>query len=303
MWASDTNSAWILVPFVRSVVCTIATHVNAAVRLHRLAVCLLHNSLLPTQLAQLFTTEERANLTEQAKQLRRMKGLGKSVLVIGASRGIGLQFVRTLVEQKYTVWGTVRPQSNRVPAAEMLHSLGAKVLVLDFLDEQSIIAASKAIEVSGKLDVLINCGGTAPRSWEEETQATILTKFKIMALGPFLATKHFAPLLSAGSPGKIINISSDLASIKNTDGGRMSYRMAKASLNMQTASLAADFKASNTNIAIVAVHPGRVPTDLSGGKGDVDLVESVQGMVKIMEGMDMESSGRFLYYNGEEMSW
>lgn len=74
----------------------------------------------------------------------------------------------------------------------------------------------------------------------------------------------------------------------------MSYRMAKASLNMQTASLAADFKATKTNIAIVAVHPGRVPTDLPGRKGDVDLVESVQGMVRIMEGMDMESSGRFL---------
>jgi len=79
--------------------------------------------------------------------------------------------------------------------------------------------------------------------------------------------------------------------------------MAKASLNMQTASLAADFEANKTNIAIVAVHPGRVPTDLSGSKGDVDLVESVQGMVKIMEGMDMESSGRFLYYNGQKMSW
>jgi NAD(P)-dependent dehydrogenase (short-subunit alcohol dehydrogenase family) len=79
--------------------------------------------------------------------------------------------------------------------------------------------------------------------------------------------------------------------------------MAKASLNMQTASLAADFKANKTNISIVAVHPGRVPTDLSGGKGDVDLVESVKGMVKIIEGMDMGSSRRFLYYNGEEMSW
>ncbi|KAF2828846.1 hypothetical protein CC86DRAFT_404726 [Ophiobolus disseminans] len=100
-----------------------------------------------------------------------------------------------------------------------------------------------------------------------------------MALGPFLAAQHFTPLLALSSPGKIINTSSDLASIKDSDGGRISYRMAKAALNMQTASLAADFIASKTNIAVVAVHPGRVPTELSGGHGDVGLVQFVEGMV------------------------
>jgi hypothetical protein len=79
--------------------------------------------------------------------------------------------------------------------------------------------------------------------------------------------------------------------------------MAKASLNMQTASLAVDFKNSNTNIARASVHLGRVPTDLSGGNGNVDLVESVEGIVKILENLTIENSGRFLYYTGEEMSW
>lgn len=45
---------------------------------------------------------------------------------LGASRGIGLQFVRTLVEQQYTVWGTIRPQSNQAPTVEVVCNLSAQ---------------------------------------------------------------------------------------------------------------------------------------------------------------------------------
>lgn len=89
----------------------------------------------------------------------------------------------------------------------------------------------------------------------------------------------------------------------DTDGGRISYRMAKASLNMQTASLAADFKAQGLNVAVVAVHPGRVPTRMSGGNGNVDLDESANSMVKILTDLTLETSGKFMDYAGREMAW
>ncbi|KAK0739063.1 hypothetical protein B0T21DRAFT_136219 [Apiosordaria backusii] len=114
---------------------------------------------------------------------------------------------------------------------------------------------------------------------------------------------HFLSLLQKSELGKVLNISSDLASISKTDGGRLSYRMAKTSLNQQTASLAADFRADKINVALVAVHPGRVPTRMSGGNGSVDLAESADGMVKIVNELDVGSSGRYLYYTGEPMSW
>jgi NAD(P)-dependent dehydrogenase (short-subunit alcohol dehydrogenase family) len=72
--------------------------------------------------------------------------------------------------------------------------------------------------------------------------------------------------------------------------------MAKPALNRQTASLAADFKAQGINVALIAVHPGRVPTRMSGGNGSVDLGESAKGMVKIVEELNLENSGRFLCY-------
>lgn len=124
-----------------------------------------------------------------------------------------------------------------------------------------------------------------------------------MAVGPFLATMHFLPLLEKSELGKVLNISSDLASIANTDGGRLGYRMAKVTLNQQTASLAADFRADGINVALVAVYPGRVPTRMSGGRGTVDLAESADGMVKIVGDLDMEGSGKFVSYTGESMPW
>lgn len=72
--------------------------------------------------------------------------------------------------------------------------------------------------------------------------------------------------------------------------------MAKSALNRQRASLAADFKAQGINVALIAVHPGRVPTRMSGGNGSVDLGESAKGMVKIVEELNLENSGRFLCY-------
>jgi NAD(P)-dependent dehydrogenase (short-subunit alcohol dehydrogenase family) len=83
----------------------------------------------------------------------------------------------------------------------------------------------------------------------------------------------------------------------------MAYRMAKVSLNTQTASLAVDFKSSNMNIAIISVHPGDVPTDLSHHQGDTDIVESVNGILTILEGLNLDGSGQFLHYTGEKMNW
>jgi len=78
---------------------------------------------------------------------------------LGANRGIGLQLVRTLLQRGYTVWGTIRSQSKQNGSAQDLYETGAKILEVDYLDEQSIINAVKSLESFGKLDVLINNGG------------------------------------------------------------------------------------------------------------------------------------------------
>lgn len=77
--------------------------------------------------------------------------------------------------------------------------------------------------------------------------------------------------------------------------------MAKAALNMQTKSLAMDLR--GYNIALVAVHPGRVPTRMSGGNGQTDMKESSDGMMKILRELTLENSGQFKDWSGEDRSW
>lgn len=218
-----------------------------------------------------------------------------------------MALVKALVERQYRVWGTVRPQTMDDESVNHLTATGAQVVPLDYTDESSIKSAAGTLgNTVERLDVVVNCGGvnTKPRQWDGgETADLVLDKFKIMALGPFMATMSLLPLLKKSELGKVLNISSDLASIANSDGGRLSYRMAKVALNQQTASLAADFRAQGINVALVAVHPGRVPTRMSGGNGSVDLAESARGMVKIVEDLSIENSGRFLYYTGEQLPW
>ncbi|KAI0108878.1 hypothetical protein GGR51DRAFT_570132 [Nemania sp. FL0031] len=228
-------------------------------------------------------------------------------LVIGANRGVGLALVKALVKSGYQVWGSVRPQTMDDATVEDLRKTGAQIVKIDYTHEETI---SHAVEVLGKseghLNLLVNCGGvnTKPREWHDgETASLVLDKFKIMALGPFLATLRFLPLLKKCELGKVLNISSDLASIANTDGGRLSYRMAKAALNQQTASLAADFKKGGINVALVTVHPGRVPTRMSGNDGTDNLMGSAYGMVKIVKELNMQTSGRYLKYDGSELPW
>ncbi|KAH7127629.1 hypothetical protein EDB81DRAFT_889421 [Dactylonectria macrodidyma] len=188
-----------------------------------------------------------------------------------------------------------------------LATTGAQVMPLDYTNGDSITTAAITLESAVEhLDVVVNCGGvnTKPRQWDGgETANVVLDKFKIMALGPFLATMSLLPLLKKSELGKVLIVSSDLASITSSYGGRLSYRMAKVALNQQTASLVADFRAQGINVALAAVHPGRVPTRMSGGNESVDLAESTEGMVKIVEDLTVENSGRFLYYTGEQLPW
>jgi hypothetical protein len=74
--------------------------------------------------------------------------------------------------------------------------------------------------------------------------------------------------------------------------------MAKAALNQQRACLAAEFRAEGIDFALMAVHPGRVPTRQGGGNGNVDLTKSAAGMVMIVNELALQSSGRFPDHTG-----
>jgi NAD(P)-dependent dehydrogenase (short-subunit alcohol dehydrogenase family) len=87
----------------------------------------------------------------------------------------------------------------------------------------------------------------------------------------------------------------------NGSGGYYGYRMSKAALNAAGVSLAHDLKPRG--IAVVILHPGAVRTDMTRGHGMIDADESVRGLLRRIDELTLESTGRFLHQNGEVLPW
>lgn len=230
-----------------------------------------------------------------------MPAAGTKILIVGANRGIGLQWVKSYITNGCTVTGTIRPEGREDPSVEDLRQTGAKILELDYTKEDTI---EQAVEDygDGPLDVLVNCGGVHvyPESWLEHTSASLVERFLIMTVGPFLTSKHFLPNLLKSDAGKIVNVSSDFGSVEeNLEGECIAYRLAKTALNQQTVTIARELKAQGHKISLMCVNPGWVPTRMTKGKGNVRIEESVEGMIKLTDEMTLENTGQFRMANGE----
>ncbi|KAJ5097317.1 short chain dehydrogenase [Penicillium angulare] len=220
----------------------------------------------------------------------------RNVLVIGANRGLGHGLLKVFKENGYNVFGTIRPQTRSDPSFEDLKATGATIIDLDYLQEDSIAAAADLYGPDKPLDLLINCGGIEmyPENWLDTTAESLIYKYRVMTVGPFLASKYFLPSLKKSEFGKIVNITSEWASVAaNNCGTHISYRVPKSALNALSISIAIELKAAQENIAVLCVDPGDVPTKLSRWAGDIDLNDSVRGMYEQIEQATIEDTDIF----------
>jgi len=228
----------------------------------------------------------------------------KRVLVIGANRGIGLNLIKTFILRGWVAYGSIRPQTRGDPSVKDLEDTGATIFEIDYTNESTIIEAAKAYG-TGALDCLVNCGGLGPQpfDWDADKPERLREMFDVMAVGPYLATKHFLPNLKQSTePGKIASISSDFGCITSNDrGGFLGYRMAKCALNQQTKTIAQSFKEGENKLIFVGLEPGYIATRLTGWKGDTDMETSVNGMVDVIENVKQEDSGLLISYTGAKV--
>lgn len=225
-----------------------------------------------------------------------------TVLITGASRGIGLSMARAFAKRGDTVIATARKPG------DSLRELDVRVETLDVADDAS--AQELAAQLQGEsIDVLVhNAAAASAEGLDTVSGETILNQMEVNAVGPLRVTRALLPNLAAGS--KIAIITSRMGSIgDNTSGGAYAYRMSKAALNMFGRSLAHDVK--DRGVAVVTLHPGMVDTDML--RGFVDAPPSVTGartpdavagdVLTRLEGLTIETTGRFLHVNGEELPW
>lgn len=254
-----------------------------------------------------------------------MSRFGRPVtaLVAGASRGIGLAFVRHLVAAGPVrrIWAGCRnPDSADALAALAAEHDKIRLLALDVTDEDSLAAAAGVIGAEGEpLDLVINCAGLLhrldgpqPERRLSEVRADwLLESFAVNGAGPLLLAKHVEPLLPRRERAVFASLSARVGSIgDNRLGGWYAYRGAKAAQNMFLKSLAIELARRARGAICVALHPGTTDTALSrpfqGGVPPGKLfsaARAVDQLLRVIDELTPADSGRFYAWNGERIGW
>ncbi len=226
-------------------------------------------------------------------------------VITGASRGIGFEFVQQLLRRGDTVDAGVRSPEGARRLEPLTREVGNRLRIhaLDVESDASI--RSFAADVcAAPVDVLINNAGVSGLwcAFTEVDYTDLARTLAVNALGPLRVTSALLPALRRGAVRKVAHVSSRMGSVSsNTEGGAYAYRMSKAALNMGVRTLANDLRAEG--LTTVLLHPGWVQTDMGGPQATLPAVDSVRGMLRVIDGMGPEHSGRFFDYQGEEVPW
>ncbi|CAM2191308.1 Short-subunit dehydrogenase [Paraburkholderia kururiensis] len=224
----------------------------------------------------------------------------RTALVVGASRGIGREFVRQYRKSGWRVLATARDEASLAELGEM----GAQTFPLDITEPEQIAALGWKLD-GERLDVaLIVSGVYGPRTEGVETFTAEDFDY-VMATnvrGPMQLMPILLPLVEEAH-GVLAVLSSRMGSIAGAGGTTgWLYRASKAAVNdaLKVASL------QTRRATCVALHPGWVRTDMGGTEAAIDVQHSVNGLREVLAEAAVERdvfNGRFFQYDGTELDW
>jgi NAD(P)-dependent dehydrogenase (short-subunit alcohol dehydrogenase family) len=217
-----------------------------------------------------------------------------TILITGASRGIGLQLCAQFSSRGDEVIAVCRTPTDELAA------IGARIVGgIDVTDEASIGRLKREI-ADQPLDVLINDAGILKReTFGSLDYGSMLEQFQVNALGPLRVTEALVDNLRSGS--KVVIVTSRMGSIgDNTSGGNYGYRASKTAVNQIGTNLKHELKPRG--IAVALLHPGMVATGMTNGHG-ISPVKAVQGLIERIDALSIQTSGSFWHAEGYELPW
>lgn len=244
-----------------------------------------------------------------------------TAFIQGASRGIGLEFVRQLLDRDtgWRVFASCRnpARAGALAALAAAHPGRLEVLEVDVTREGTVErAAARLAEQGGRVHLVLNVAGVLHGpSFEPEKKlaqvepGALRAVFEVNAFGPLLVAKHFHRLLRHEERSVFASLSARVGSISdNRLGGWYAYRASKAAQNMITKTLSIELGRIAPNAIAVGLHPGTVDTELSKpfqrNVPEAKLLspaESVASLLRVLESLSREDTGRVFDYRGDEV--
>ena len=228
-----------------------------------------------------------------------------TILLIAASRGLGLAMAEDFLKKGWNVVGTVRAGSGRTKLHDLADQCGGRLEVetLDICEQPQVEALRQRL--AGRLfDMLfVNAGTTTHEEMVTIGKVTTDEFVRVMVTNALCPMRVVEALQDLVSPTGLIGVmSSGQGSVgNNVNGMREVYRGSKAALNQFMRSYAARQK-SDTR-AMVLMAPGWVRTDLGGPEANLSIEESVPNLVNVLLGKQGKAGLEYLDYLGRTVPW
>jgi NAD(P)-dependent dehydrogenase (short-subunit alcohol dehydrogenase family) len=229
-----------------------------------------------------------------------------TALITGANRGLGLEFTRQGVAKEWRIFAGCRNPGEAKELQDVAAKSHGQVTVhrLDVKDFKQIETLAQEL-CEQPIDLLLNNAGVyGPQSihlghmdytaWEEV--------LRVNTLAPYKMAEAFIENVARSHKKVIVSITSELGSIShNAAGSHVIYRSSKAGLNMAMKTLAIEVRKLGVTVAVL--HPGWVQTDMGGPKAPLQVGESIRGMLKVIDALRLQDTGKFINHEGTEIPW
>jgi NAD(P)-dependent dehydrogenase (short-subunit alcohol dehydrogenase family) len=223
----------------------------------------------------------------------------KNILIIGASRGLGLGLAQRFSEAGWKVTATVRDPS--APGA--LQAVpGAAIEALEMRDVAAMDALAQRLQGQVFDVVFINAGIMGPTGdTDGASEAAIGELFTINAVAPIRLAKRLLPLVRERD-GVLAFMSSVLGSVTMPEGLEVAlYKASKAALNSTTSTFVSGL--GETGLTVLSMHPGWVKTDMGGEGASIDVLTSTTGLFEQLQAQAGRGGHRFIDYQGNTIDW
>jgi len=230
--------------------------------------------------------------------LAQSQATAPNTLIVGANKGLGSELVHLFRDNGHNVFAGVLGSDYD---SGYIGTDGITVLPMDVTDEAELAKAADYLRQNGvQLDDVINVAGVLlPEDEElnllEISRQTLETSLQVNAIGNVLLAKYLLPVLKPG--GNFFLVTSEAGSVTNNGSGYPAYSVSKAAANKIAYVLDATH---GDEYRFLAIHPGRMNTDMGKKNAQIEPIESAQGIYRLATDAPQLSS-LFVDYTGKEM--